>query len=66
MLGCSAVIKFGEAMDDCDVFESCDSVVVDVDLPLAYRDFVDVFSAVKADMLPEHRPYDCAITFKAT
>ena len=43
-LGCSAVIKFGAVADDFrDVFESCDSAVVDVDLPLAYRDFADVF-----------------------
>lgn len=26
-----------------------------------YKDFKDVFQKKNADMLPEHRPYDCAI-----
>ena len=26
-----------------------------------YKEFADVFDKVKADILPEHRPYDCPI-----
>ena len=31
------------------------------DVPLQYQDFKDVFEKKNADMLPKHRPYDCAI-----
>ena len=30
-------------------------------LPVKYHDFVDVFSKKNADILPQHRPYDCPI-----
>lgn len=30
-------------------------------IPERYRDFEDVFQKKNADILPEHRPYDCAI-----
>ena len=30
-------------------------------IPEQYKDFEDVFQKKNADMLPEHRPYDCAI-----
>jgi hypothetical protein len=30
-------------------------------IPERYKDFEDVFQKKNADMLPEHRPYDCAI-----
>ena len=30
-------------------------------LPEKYKDFADVFEKKKAEILPEHRPYDCAI-----
>ena len=30
-------------------------------IPEQYKDFQDVFQKKNADMLPEHRPYDCAI-----
>ena len=30
-------------------------------IPTCYHDFADVFSKVKADVLPPHRPYDHAI-----
>ena len=30
-------------------------------IPKRYKDFEDVFQKKNADMLPEHRPYDCAI-----
>lgn len=32
-----------------------------VELPVQYEDFTDVFEKKKADVLPDHRPYDCAI-----
>ena len=30
-------------------------------IPEQYKEFEDVFQKKSADMLPEHRPYDCAI-----
>jgi hypothetical protein len=30
-------------------------------IPGQYKDFQDIFQKKNADMLPEHRPYDCAI-----
>ena len=30
-------------------------------IPEQYKEFKDVFQKKNADMLPEHRPYDCAI-----
>ena len=33
----------------------------DVHLPSKYREFSDVFDKVKANTLPDHRPYDCPI-----
>jgi hypothetical protein len=35
-----------------------------VSLPEKYSDFKDVFSKENADILPEHRPYDCPIDLK--
>ena len=32
-----------------------------VQLPKKYTEFSDVFDKVKANKLPEHRPYDCPI-----
>ena len=31
------------------------------DIPPQYQDFKDVFEKKNADLLPKHRPYDCAI-----
>ena len=33
----------------------------DIKLPDRYKEFSDVFDKVKANTLPEHRPYDCPI-----
>ena len=33
----------------------------DIHLPEKYKEFSDVFDKVKANTLPEHRPYDCPI-----
>src|SRR4051794_1940565 len=33
-------------------------------LPEKYKDFQDVFDKEQADILPEHRPYDCPIDLK--
>ena len=33
-------------------------------VPKAYHEFADVFSKVKVDSLPEHRPYDLKITLE--
>ena len=33
----------------------------EVELPIKYREFSDVFDKVKANKLPEHRLYDCPI-----
>ena len=33
----------------------------DIQLPEKYKEFSDVFDKVKANTLPEHRPYDCPI-----
>lgn len=30
-------------------------------IPEQYKEFRDVFKKKNADILPEHRPYDCAI-----
>jgi hypothetical protein len=31
------------------------------EIPIQYHDFKDVFEKKNADILQEHRPYDCAI-----
>jgi hypothetical protein len=30
-------------------------------IPTQYKEFEDIFEKKNADILPEHRPYDCAI-----
>lgn len=65
MMDCACFIKYGEFLDDSQIFESVESFVCDVELPDWYRNFVDVFSASGADILPEHRLHDCAIDFKS-
>ena len=58
-----------------DEYENIDTLLVsskenslgpqqEVVLPRKYDEFTDVFEKKKADRLPEHRPYDCAINFK--
>jgi hypothetical protein len=64
MMSCASVIKFGEILDDSDIFDSVEPVVCDVVLPVDYAQFEDVFSATKTDILPEHRLYDCEIQLK--
>ena len=34
-------------------------------LPIQYEDFIDVFEKKKDDILPDHRPYDCAIDLQS-
>jgi len=64
-LDCAALIRFGEGFEDNDIYDDIPVVIEDFsDLPAAYLDFKDVFSAVYADILPEHRKYDCEIVFK--
>ena len=65
IVDCASVIKFGEVLDDSEIFESVEPIVCDVELPDCYKNFVDVFSAACADILPEHRLYDCAIDLKS-
>ena len=36
----------------------------DNQLPKKYNEISDVFDKVKANTLPEHRPYDCSIYFE--
>ena len=31
------------------------------ELPTQYKEYHDVFKKKNADMLPQHRPYDCSI-----
>lgn len=46
------------------MFDSEEKVICDVELRSEYADLQDVFSSAKADLLPEHRPYDCEIVLK--
>ena len=61
---CASVIRFGEILDDHEIFESEDEFHLDCDLPVQYIDLKDVFSPIKADILPEQRPYDCEIILR--
>ena len=64
-LDCNALIRFGEGFEDADIFDNIP--VVDEDfsgLPAQYLEFKDVFSSTGADILPQHRKYDCEIVFK--
>ena len=35
--------------------------ILSASIPEQYKDFQDVFQKKNADLLPEHRPYDCTI-----
>ena len=51
-----------EFYDDSDD-EPDDSLTISKLLPAPYREFADVFSEKSANLLPSHRPFDCAIDF---
>ena len=62
----ASVIRFGVGFEDEDIFDDDSVKVVDSsELPVRYREFSDVFSAEKADILPEHRKFDCEIELKS-
>ena len=62
----SSVIRFGEGLEDEEIFDGVLGKIDDsTKLPLMYMEFRDVFSAVKADILPEHRKFDCEIELKS-
>ena len=62
----ASVIRFGVGFEDEEIFDG-DLVKgsEDSELPVCYREFLDVFSAGKADILPEHRKFDCEIELKS-
>ncbi len=40
---------------------ACDEVSLVIVILQQYKDFQDVFEKKNVDILPKHRPYDCAI-----
>ena len=64
-MDCASVIRFGEGLEDEEVFDDLLEQGEDSSLPKEYLEFKDVFSAKGADILPEHRKYDCEIILKS-
>lgn len=66
-LDCASLIHFGEGLEDDEIYDDTPSNSSEdfSSLPEVYLDFKDVFSAAGADILPEHRKYDCEITLKS-
>ena len=64
-LDCGAVIRFGVGFDEDEVFDDVGVTQDSSGLLDIYADFADVFSAQNADILPEHRKYDCEIILKS-
>ena len=62
----ASVIRFGEGFEDDDIFDHDVNLFEDLTrLPECYTEFKDVFSETNADILPEHRRFDCEIELKS-
>ena len=62
----ASVIRFGEGFEDDDIFDQEVALTEDLTrLPECYAKFKDVFSENNADILPEHRRFDCEIELKS-
>ena len=65
---CASVIRFGDGFEDDEILENKVDVSNEdlTSIPEPYISFKDVFSVKEADLLPEHRKYDCEITLKSS
>lgn len=62
----ASVVRFGEGLEDEEIFDGSEGEVKNMtELPVVYLEFRDVFSAMGADILPEHRKFDCEIELKS-